>query len=222
MKMAERTIRVTGKGNIAVKPDMIRLTISQSGLKKDYADAIKDSAEKKAKLTDALTAVGFTKQDLKTLRFNVDTKYEYREDKDKTRRRHFVGYEFSHRMKLDFDNDNKLLGRVLRALVKCEGKPEFTIAFTVKNPDSAKNELLGEAVKDSMAKARVLTSAAGVSLGEIKSIDYSWSEMEIYSRPLGDDVMYGMCCEEESGPELDIEADDIKLSDTVTVIWGIE
>ena len=43
----ERTIKVTGKGKISVKPDTIRLTITQTALHPVYEEAIKDSADKK-------------------------------------------------------------------------------------------------------------------------------------------------------------------------------
>ena len=48
----------------------------------------------------------------------------------------------------------------------------------MKDPESAKNELLGKAVKDAKEKAAVLTSAGGVTLKDIQSIDYSWGEIE--------------------------------------------
>ncbi len=39
---------------------------------------------------------------------------------------------------------------------------------------SGKSELLGKAVTDAKEKASVLTQAAGVTLKDIQSIDYSW------------------------------------------------
>lgn len=60
------------------------------------------------------------------------------------------------------------------ALAHCAVSPEFSIEYTVSNPEAAKNKLLGEAVKDSMSKAGVLAAAAGVTLGDIVNIDYSW------------------------------------------------
>ena len=59
--------------------------------------------------------------------------------------------------------------------------------YTIKDVEAAKNELLGKAVAESKKKAQVLTDAAGVKLGNIISIDYSWGEIDIYS-----DVKYGM------------------------------
>ena len=64
--------------------------------------------------------------------------------------------------------------------------------------------------------------AAGVSLGEIKSIDYSWGEIKIFSKPLD----FGSCDmllaeAEPKAYDIDIEADDIDVQDTVTIVWEI-
>ena len=82
-----------------------------------------------------------------------------------------------HRMKLEFPADNKRLGKILYALAHCSVSPEFTIEYTVADPGKSKNELLGAAVKDSQAKASVLAEAAGVNLGKIINIDYSWGDV---------------------------------------------
>ncbi len=49
---------------------------------------------------------------------------------------------------------------------------------------------LAEAVKNSRKKAELLTEAAGVSLGELLSIDYSWGEVHFRSSTA---LEYGVC-----------------------------
>ena len=97
-------------------------------------------------------------------------------------------------MKIEFASDNKKLGQVLYALAHSSLKPEFSIEYTVADVEKCKNELLHKAIEDSIQKAQVLTTAANVKLGEIQAIDYSWGE-------------------------IDFEADDIDVTDTVTVGW---
>jgi hypothetical protein len=53
---------------------------------------------------------------VKTLSFNVDTKTEWYQAKDKSWKDRLVGYEYRHVMKVEFDSDNKRLGRILYAL----------------------------------------------------------------------------------------------------------
>lgn len=90
--------------------------------------------------------------------------------------------------------------------------------------NKSKNELLAATVKDSQAKASVLTEEAGVNLGKIITIDYSWGEIDFVSRPLQEMLL--RCCEpeecESASYDMDIELDDIDISDTVTVIWRLE
>lgn len=97
----------------------------------------------------------------------------------------------------------------------------------VSDPEAAKNELLGKTVKDVKEKASVLTSAADVTLKEIQSIDYSWGEIDFEVRPMGRALIEDAdCCMDSAldaggDYDLDIEPDDINVSDIVTVIWEI-
>ncbi len=221
----ERTIRVTGKGRISVTPDTIRLLITQSSVEPTYEGAIHESAERKNELNAALSRLDFKKEDLKTLYFDVNTEYESYQAKDKSWKQRLVGYKYTHRMKLEFPKDNEMLGKLLGVVSKITGEPEFSLQYTIADPEAAKNELLAKAVADSKAKASVLTGAAGVELGDILTIDYSWGEVDFITRPTGD-VMLRECCEygdcEDESIDIDIEADDIDVTDTVTVVWAIK
>ena len=220
----ERTIRVTGKGKISVAPDMIRLLITQSSVERSYEGAIRESADRKNELNAALSRLDFKKEDLKTLYFDVNTEYESYQAKDKSWKRRLVGYKYTHRMKLEFASDNALLGKVLSIVSRCPGEPEFSIQYTISDAEAAKNELLAKAVEDSKIKANVLSTAAGVSLKEIMTIDYSWGEIDFVTRPVNE-LMMRSCIDSELAEEsinFDIEADDIDVTDTVTVVWSIE
>ena len=67
-----RTIRVTGKGQIKVHPDMTRIIITLTGIDPVYSKALRKSAEETEELRDTLNALGFDRSDLKTLSFDVD------------------------------------------------------------------------------------------------------------------------------------------------------
>jgi|BioPla2DNA2_1021312.scaffolds.fasta_scaffold04289_12 uncharacterized protein YggE len=219
----ERTIRVTGSGKISVKPDMIRLNINLEDVRETYEATLEQSTIQVEMLKDCFEKLGFAHSDLKTLRFNVDTEYEsYRDERDVWQRK-FVGYKFEHSLKIEFDADNKRLGQVLYALAHAPIRPEFRISYTVKDPASAKNQLLGKAIADSKEKAKVLTEAAGVQLGDIVTIDYSWGEVEFISHPMEKcmSLAEDCCMAAPSAYDIDIEPDDIDMSDTVTVVWRI-
>ena len=217
-----RTIRVTGKGQIKVKPDMTRITMTDTDVCNEYGETLRRSSEDTEALKEVLSGFGFEKTDLKTLSFNVDTEYESYRDKNNDYKQRFVGYRFNHILKVEFESDNDRLGKILYALAHCSVRPEFRISYTVKDPEATKNLLLGKAVTDAKEKAAVLTQAAGVALKDIQSIDYSWGEINFEYSPMRGDMLME-CCEAPMAKsyDLDIEPDDIDVSDTVTVIWEI-
>ena len=221
-----RTVRVTGKGQIRVKPDMTRITVSLEGTDPDYSETLRRSSQDTEQLRDLLSGFGFERSDLKTLSFSVDTKYESY-SVNGTYKQRFVGYEFRHVMKVEFTSDNERLGKLLYALANCNVKPEFRISYTVSDPEAAKNELLGKAVADAKEKASVLTESAGVALKDIQSIDYSWDELDFEVRPMNrmlksDGGMLASMAADSGSYDMDIEPDDIEVTDTVTVIWEID
>ncbi|MBR6208698.1 MAG: SIMPL domain-containing protein [Oscillospiraceae bacterium] len=218
-----RTIRVTGKGQIKVKPDMTRITMTLTGVFKEYGETLRRSSEETEALKDILSAFGFERPDLKTLNFSVDTEYESYRDKNNNYQQRFVGYRFNHVLKVEFASDNDRLGKILYALANGKVRPEFRISYTVKDPEAAKNRLLGKAVTDAREKAEVLTRAGGVELKDIQSIDYSWGQIDFEFRPMMDNLAVGRCAAGmvEKSVALDMEPDDIEVSDTVTVVWEI-
>ena len=219
-----RTIKVTGKGKIEVKPDMIRLYVNTEGIYKEYEDTLRRSTEDTELLKDLFEILGFQRRDLKTVYFNVDTEYESYQGKDKSWKRRFKGYKYNHRMKIEFESDNKRLGQVLYALAHSPLKPELSIEYTVADVEKCKNELLHKAIEDSIQKAQVLATSANVKLGQIQSIDYSWGEIDFVTSPLNEMKLMECPDCDMSAPgsyDIDIEADDIAVTDTVTVIWEI-
>ncbi|MBR6956384.1 MAG: SIMPL domain-containing protein [Firmicutes bacterium] len=219
----ERTIRVTGRGKMNVKPDTIELNIFVSKVYPEYAEAMEASAEMTEVLKAAAERAGFDPRDLKTTGFSINMNYEGVYDEKGNWKNKFAGYRYDHNLALRFDADNVKLGKMLWELSDCGVDAEISINHTVKDPEPVRNELLAKAVKDSRTKAEVLAAASGVSLGDIISVDYSWGEMQIFNRTV-DNLTFGsnskISMTEESF-DMDIEADDIHIRDTVTVIWEI-
>ena len=218
-----RTIKVTGTGTVKLKPDTMRLHLDLNGKEKDYAKTLKRSSEDTETLRTLFAELGFAKEDLKTTAFSADPVYEGYEDKQGRWRQRFVGYEFHHRMKLDFPFDNGKLGQILTKLAKAKVDPEFSIGYTVKDPEAAKNQLLAEAVKDAAVKAEVLAAAAGVKLLSIQNMDYSIARAEMEVMPArklmaANDMAFGAA---EESMDLDIQPEDVTASDTVTITWEL-
>lgn len=219
----DRTIKVTGKAKLAVRPDTVRVTILMSEVFKKYEEAVQESAEKKNILTESLKELGFEKKDLKTTLFSTEPEYESYQSRNGNWKNRLKGYRYTHNMKLEFSIDNARLGRVFHKLANCPGAPQFRVQYIVNDPEPAKNRLLSKAVNDSREKAGILADAAGVKLGEIVLIDYSWGEIELKSKVFAP-MMFeknSLLADADESYEMDIEADDINIEDSVTVVWQI-
>lgn len=216
-----RTIRVTGSGSVPVKPDTTSLRISFEGLYKDYEETVRQSAEKTKILRGAIEKSGLPGEALKTKDFSIQTEYESYRDYNGDYKKRFLGYKFYHRTQIQFPKDNEMLGRILYELSLCPVKVEFSIDYTVKDKDAVKKEVIKLAVDNSREKAEIMAIAAGVSLGKVQSIDYSWGEIDIRTSPV-DMFEVRKSYTLEPSYDIDIEPDDIDVKDTVTIEWEIE
>lgn len=224
----EKTIRVTGKGQVSVPPDKIRLKINLEEQRSTYREVVKASKQSSDGIRELFIQLGFNGKELKTENFRIETVFESKMNNKKEWVNVFKGYKYSHSLKLEFELDHGLLGKILGSLSRCDFHPEFKILYTVKDEEAVKNALLKNAVEDSKAKAEILAAAAGMKLGEINSIDYSWGEIELLTSPYGKLLDSMKLCDDEADDyyrddePMQLEPDDITASDTVTIIWNLE
>jgi uncharacterized protein YggE len=219
--MSQRTITIKGTGSVSAKSDQIVIGMNLETTKLNYAETLKAATYEIDALRTALVNAGHDGATLKTTSFNIQTKYENYKQKDEWKKR-FLGYTCSHGLRLEFDFDMSALGRTLGAIADCETSPQFSIQFVVKDPTAVKEELLESAVKNATDKAAILTKAAGVKLGEIVHIDYSWGDLRLYSETTFDMREGIIIAEAPSAYSIDIEPDDIDVKDNVTIVWAIE
>lgn len=216
-----KTITVKGQGKISVKPDLIIVSMTIETKDKEYDKTMELAAEKIDAVNISLEKIGFNKNAVKTTNFNVRTDYENVRDEGGRYKNIFKGYVCNHNLKVEFDFDTKRLAKVLAAISSCFVKPEFSIAFTVKDKTAINKGLLQSAAKNAKEKAEILCAASGVKLGELMSIDYSWGELNVYSdadyRVQSGRMMKAEACL----ANIDIEPDDISVGDCATFVWEI-
>ena len=217
-----RTITVKGMGRVTTSPDYVVISMSLMAQDNDYEETMKLTAKKIEYLNASLEEIGFEKKSVKTTNFNVRTDYERVKDRNGNYKSVFNGYICSHRLKVEFDFDTKRLAQTLYAISKCLAEPELSISFTVKDPSAVNKELLKSATINAKEKAQILCEASGVELGQLLSIDYNWGELNIVSHT--DYMLEEKCMAMPVGglADIEIEPDDIDVSDTATFVWEIK
>lgn len=221
MSMAEeRVITVVGKGEITLRPDQTRLTLEVRSDHTTYAEAYQVAELNLSELTTIMSACGLESTLPKTTYFNIAhrTRPQYDEHRNYLGEEQ-VGYRLEQNIRIDLGMDNQLLTQLIRSIGKQMKDVEISIAFTTSDPRAAQNEMLARAVQDARTKAELMAKAAGCKLGKVKTIDYSEQPIHLYTQArklaASNDMM---ACTAES---LNINADDVKATEQVSVVWYI-
>ena len=216
-----RTITIKGIGKLSLKPDQVVVSLTLKATDKNYDKAMDTAAKHLEQLRRTLVGIGFTKDDLKTTNFNVGTEYENERDKGGNYKRVFIGYSVTHQLKLEFDFDSHRLSQALGAIAACIAEPELNVQFTVKDKESVNAALLESACVNAKVKAVILAKASGVTLGDLISIDYNWGELHLFSPTRYDMEDACMRLSSATPTSIELEPDDIDVSDSVTFVWEI-
>ena len=210
-----RLITVHGEGKVTQSPDTIELNVELVTVNEDYDKMIEEATNKLNLLYYHLTNIGFEKNDIQTSNFIINSKYENVSDNNGNYKNKFVGYEARQNIVLEFPLDTAFLGETIGAISRSVVKPNISIRFTIKDKRSLINELLENAVDDAIKKAKILTKASGVKLGDVQKIEYKSQDYRIYSETqLMPTSMYNM-------KNIDIVPKDIEISETVIMSFDI-
>lgn len=212
--MRDRSLVVTGRGEASAEPDIIVLRFGINAREDSYSGSIERLDERVESLRRDLETVGIDRKLLKTTNFHVreDSRYDRKKNKNV-----FLGFVASHDLRLELPMDREVLNRVLGRVAESASEARLGISFDVSDKESLRRRAMREAVADARRSADVLAEAAGVSLGEISKIDYSFVEVR-HRSGFAFDAAYAVA---EAAPSPSIEPEEIDAEQSVTVVWSI-
>ncbi len=217
----ERTIKVKGVGMLFLKPDKTKLKLNLQGKDKSYEKTLQKASDDIKIITNAITKIGFSKEELKTSFVTINQKKEghyelnqYLVD--------FEGFEYRTTFEITFFNNNELLGKLLSVLSVLPVEAEIAINYFISDKESSKNNLLALATKDAVEKANLIALAAGVKLGTVLAINYEPSDTNFESPRVGLFSANHMLAKSESNIEMDLEPVIMKVTESVTITYEIE
>lgn len=221
MNENERTITVTGQGGIHVVPDVTRLDVSLISIHDSYEEAYVQASMNTETMNRIMAEAGLDTKLPKTKSLDIEKETQNEYDKHHNYiGEKFIGFKLSHIIKIDLGMDNAIISKVVKLIGQKLKQAEINIGYTVRDPRPCQLRMLERAVKDAKEKAEIMVKACGSELGALRNIDYSFQEFHIYSQARNiHDSMDAMCCNEES---LDINPDDLAVSDSVRVTWDIK
>lgn len=170
MKKRTARITVTGEGEMNVAPDMALLNLSVLREADTARDALTQNNEAMEKVLAAMKEAGVEARDLQTGGFNIQPRYIYPDDKNGLTQPKISGYTVSNSLSVRVRDLSKL-GNILDTSVTLGVNQGGDVSFVNDNPSATITEARKRAVADAIAKAKTLTDAAGVGLGDVLEIN---------------------------------------------------
>ena len=200
------TIVVTATGTVEAAPDMATLTIGVTTQGDTAAAALAANSASVEAVMARLTAAGIAARDIQTSNLSLYPNWSGSDSMAPSIANYVASNQLTIRVR-QLDG----LGSVLDAAVADGANTLNGLVFGLADPDPALDEARKEAVVAARARAELLASAAGVTLGPIVQISEggSWSEPAPMYRA------------EVSAAPVPVAGGELGLSATVTIQYEI-
>jgi uncharacterized protein YggE len=201
-------ITVTGEGRAEAVPDLAVITLGVTTQGATAAAALADNSTRLAAVLARLRAAGVADRDLQTSGLSLGPRYDY----GNNRPPRLVGYEATNQLAVRV-RALDALGTILDAAVTDGANTLGGLAFSLADPQAARDAALAAAVAEARRKAAIVAEAAGVTLGPVLSI----SEQVAYAGP---QPMPRMAMA-DSAAAVPVAAGEVGYAATVTIVYGI-
>jgi uncharacterized protein YggE len=165
---APDVIAVTGRGQVAVKPDTALVRLGAETRRPALADATADVAQRMTAVLERLRAAGVRAEDVTTVRYAVTPLSARRPDGGDDPAR-IAGYHVVNVVEARV-RDVGAVGRVVDAAVAAGATVIQDVRFTVADRRAAEARAREQAVAEARRTATELARAAGVALGPLVSL----------------------------------------------------
>ncbi len=164
----QRMLNVTGTGTVTLTPDVAYINIGVHTEMDTAADAVSANNAQTQQVIAALTQTGVASKDIHTSNFSIypNTQYD-----PQTNQKVKTTYVVDNTVSVTVHDISKL-GDLLDATVKAGANSINSIQFDVADKTEAIKEARDAAVKDARSQASELAAAAGVSLGNLQSVNF--------------------------------------------------
>jgi len=178
---ALRTITVPGTGKVTLVPDIAYINIGVRNEAAEVSSALSANNAQATAIADAIKAQGVKQEDIQTANFNVYSMQQY----DYEGQPSYFTYSVENTLYVTVRDLTKL-SKILDATLAAGANNIYGINFDIADRQAALDQARDLAIEDAKAKASATAAAAGVTLGEIQTINISTSS---YVQPY---APYGM------------------------------
>ena len=161
-------ISVRGTGRVSMKPDTVFVNVGVEARDAALAAATADASQRMTATLARVKALGVADADIVTVGYTVEPIAAQRRSEEEATR--IVAYRVANVVRVRI-RDVAAAGRIVDGAVAAGANTVSALQFTVRDPARAESEARAQAVAVAAAKARELAAAAGVTLGDVLSIE---------------------------------------------------
>lgn len=205
----QRTVTVSASGQVAVKPDLARISTGVTSEAVTAREAMSRNSEAMAKVIAGLKAAGVAPEDIQTTDLAVGPRYSNPRDGKPPA---ITGYQVTNQVRIAA-RDLARLGEVLDQLVSLGANQVGGLSFEASKAETARDEARRQAVANALRRAKLYAEAAGAKVGPVLTI----SEETVHVAPRG--VAMARAAVAEATP---IEEGELQLEARVTVTYALE
>jgi hypothetical protein len=160
----QRTIIVTGEGEVFAKPDQARMTAAVVTQAPTAQQAAEENAAAMTRVMSAVSMLGIPPNRIQTSNYSIQPQYAALSTGNIAGQRSITGYQAVNQVTVTID-DLSRVSTVTDTLVHSGANQVGGISFSIADPKPLTERARTAAVNDATAKARTLATAAGVRLG---------------------------------------------------------
>jgi len=173
---AQHTITVRGEGEAFAKPDRAHFTFSIIEEASTVQDAQQQATQREERALETLRDAGIEEKNIRTIRYNLNPRYEYPRNTVGRRSgtRVLAGFEIRQTVEVKTD-DIAAAGKLIGGLGEIGVQDISGLSFEVSDEDAVRSQARTQAIEEARAKAERLADELDVKLTRIVSFNESGS-----------------------------------------------
>jgi uncharacterized protein YggE len=167
-----RTITVSGTGTVLRQPDQAVVNLAVESFAATAEQAAAENADKMDAMLKAIRQAGIPQDKIRTTSYQLNPEYDYSQPPSPRQpgEQRLLGYRAMNMVMVTID-DIRRVGPVIDAAIKAGGNRVMGINFQLKDPESARQDALRQAVQKARREAETLAAASGEKLGELVALN---------------------------------------------------
>jgi uncharacterized protein YggE len=208
------TVSVTGTARVTTTPDRFSFNVSVQTIAPTVEEAVNENNTKVAAVIAALKNAGAKPEEIQTSNFSIYPQQDYSQQQQGKLPR-LLGYQVSNSITVT-KKEIAAAGKLLQAALGAGVNQSSGLSFSVSDPARGRDEGLRAAFADARAKATLLATAAGRTLGPAIAITEGGA-----SNPQPRPMMGARVMAAQLPSQVPVESGSEELGFTVSVVFSM-